>query len=199
MSPNPPPPLRLPRARFSALGARLLARTRILRFKLLLAVTFLVGCNSQPAVSTKPNQELPYRFSGDFQTQVVYLSTSVAIGKYLSVQGDGEVKTFFTLGRAHWVRPELAADTGDRFDESVKGLIKRVGISEDGRWLVAESDELDRNTLTAVSLSSGQMQSAADITTLQQAVPSAISSRNLMPVELFFDRHLILRFQKMTK
>jgi hypothetical protein len=179
--------------------------TRILSLKFLLAVTALSGCDLQPAVSTKPNQELPYRFSGDFQTQVVYRSTLIAIEKHLSVKGDGDVETFFSLGRAYWVRPELAADTGDRFEESVKGLIKRVGISEDGRWLVADSEELSRNTLQpivharAVSLSSGQMHLAADIATLQRTVPSAISSTSLEPVELFFDRRMILRVQSMTK
>jgi hypothetical protein len=161
----------------------------------------LAGCDSQPAASPQASQELPYHSSGDFQTQVIYLSKIVAIQKYLSVYPDGDVKASFSLGKVHWVEPELAADTGDRFDESVKGEIKRVGVSEDGLWLLAESEELGRGPVqtitntTALLLASGKLHSAADISK-EHANPSAILSTKLEPVELFFDRHLILLLQK---
>lgn len=160
--------------------------------------TLLSGCAT-------PRQRLPYHFSGDFQTQVLYLSPLVAIEKYLTVYSDGNTKTFFTVGRAHREESELAADTGDRFDESVKGTIKRVGTSADRRWLLVDSDDYNLETrkpvayVTAIALSSGQMYSAGDLSSLAKVVPSGVTSTKLDAVELFFDRTLILRFHDPLK
>jgi hypothetical protein len=153
----------------------------------------LLGCATQ-------QKRLPYHFSGDFQSQVLYLSSSVAIAKHLSVYPDVDTKTFYALGRAHREDAELATDTGDRFDESVKGNLKRVGTSSDGHWLLVESDDYDQTAqktvvhLTAVALPSGQMYSAVDISALRKLVAVDFGSARLEPVELFFDRSLILRF-----
>jgi len=152
-----------------------------------------LGC----ATST---QDLPYHVSDDFQTQVLYLTKVVAMAKHLSVYPDGDSRTSFTLGRAHQEDAELASDTGDRFDQSVRGLIKRVGTSTDGRWLLAESEEYDweNRTLvtyaTAIELSSAQFHSARDGAALGKLVPGGVASTKLEPVELFFDRCMISRF-----
>ena len=128
------------------------------------------------------------------------MSTLVAIEKHLTVYSDRDTKTLFAVGRAHREDSELAADTGDRFDESVKGAVKRVGISADRHWLLVESDDYDSEThkpvayVTAIALSSGQMYSASDLSALVKFVPSGVTSAKLDSVELFFDRSLILRF-----
>jgi hypothetical protein len=162
--------------------------------------SLLVGCDSNQTALPSAAMRLPYHFSGDFQTQVLYLSSLVAIEKHLSIYSDGDTKTFYTLGRAHREDAELASDTGDRFDESVKGMVKRVGTSADGHWLLVESDDFDWTAqksivhLTAIALPSGQMYSAADTSALRTLVAVDIESAKLEPVELFFDRSVILRF-----
>lgn len=162
-------------------------------FGALLFIASLLGCAA-------PEQRLPYHFSGDFQTQVLYLSRLVAMEKRLNIHSDSETKALYTLGRAHREGSELAADTGDRFDESVKGNVKRVGASADGRWLLVESDDFDLRTqkaivrVTAVSLGSGQIYSATDAASFPKLVRANIASARLEAVEVFFDRSVILRF-----
>ena len=149
---------------------------------------------------------LPCRFADGYRTQVVYLSQTVAISKRLSVLAS-DTQAFFTLGRAYWQKPEQATETGDRFDEWVKGTIKRVGQTADGRWLVAESEDYDWEKhkplvyVTAIELASGEMRSASDLAALQQAVGDSgqVSTARLEPVEYFFERKLISRLVEETK
>lgn len=165
----------------------------LIHFCALIVTGLLFGCAA-------PDRHLAYHFSGDFQTQVLYLSDSVAIEKHLNIFPDGGTKTFYTLGRAHREDSKLAADTGDRFDESVKGNVRRVGASADGRWLLVESDDYDLRAqksivrVTAVALNSGEMYSATDTASFPKLVRANIASARLEPVELFFDRSVILRF-----
>lgn len=165
----------------------------LIHFCALIFTGFLFGCAA-------PDQRLPYHFSGDFQTQVLYLSDSVAIEKHLNIYPDGSTKTFYMLGRAHREDSQSAANTGDRFDESVKGNVKRVGASAGGHWLLVESDDYDLRAqkaiirVTAVALTSGQMYSATDTASFPKLVRANIASARLEPVELFFDRSVILRF-----
>ena len=160
-----------------------------------IVVALLLGCAT-------PHQDLPYHFSGDFQTQVLYLSPSIAIQKHLKVYSNGEAQTFYAVGRAHREDAELAADTGDRFDASVRGTIKRLSTSSDGCWLLVESEDDDRTTrqpvrvfyMTAILLSSGQMYTVTNAVELSKTIPAEIlSSTKFEPVELFFDRSVILR------
>jgi hypothetical protein len=160
--------------------------------------TLLFGCAA-------PQKRLPYHFSGDFRTQVLYLSSLVAIEKFVRVDTSGDAKTFYTLGRAHREDAELAADTGDRFDESVKGNVKRVGTSSDGHWLLVESEDYDWTAqksvvhFTAIALASGQMRSAPDVSALGKLVEIDPASAKLEPAELFFDRSVILRIHHLLE
>jgi hypothetical protein len=159
-----------------------------------MAVTVLLsGCAAS-------KQGLPYHFSGDFHTQVIYLSPVVAVERELRTHPDSKTEIYFTVGKAHREESELASDTGDRFENIVKGMVKRLGISPDGNWLVAESEDRDWHTakavscLTGIALKSGKMYSATNVEALGKLVPGELASTELDAIDLFFDRSVILRF-----
>ena len=143
---------------------------------------------------------LPCRIGDDFQTQVVYLSPRVAISRHLNVFAN-ETQSFFTLGRVHWEKPERASDTGDRFDDWVRGTITGVGESPDGRWLLVESEDYDwekhkpLSYATAIQLSTGVLHSANDRAELgrQMGNVEVITRMKLEPVDYFFERQLLAR------
>jgi hypothetical protein len=149
----------------------------------------------------KASGQLPWRVSGDYRTIVLYLGTNVAISKYHGIYSDGDLKTYFTIGRVgHWTQPDLVVDTGDRFDETVRGLIARAGISTEGRWLLTESEDFDWDAgapvayVTAIALGSGKMYSATNIVELRRlSNDQSLSTSNCEPVAFFFDHALLSR------
>jgi hypothetical protein len=166
-------------------------------------LVLLVGCAT--------SQSLPYHHSEDSAThstsQFLYLSQVVAICKHTTVIGDGTVQTSYGLGRVRWEQPELDSDTGDRFDVQIAGSLKRVGLSADGNWVVVESQDFDWSTrkpfarIAAVSLRSGNVQSASDIASLQLDIGATpvLTGIRMEAVEIFFDRQLALRLSKSHK
>jgi hypothetical protein len=156
------------------------------------------SCRTPPP----PPAPLPVRFADNYQVQVVYLSPTVALARTLKVVGN-DTQAFFALGRAHWEPPALTSDTGDHFEDKVKGTISRVGLTASGAWLLAESEDYDFEKhkavayVTAVQLASGKLHSAGDATALRRELNNDpdLATAKLEPVELFFERALITRLR----
>ena len=149
---------------------------------------------------------LPIRHSGDFTAIYIYLSKDVAITKSTTTDGDGVTRTRFNTGKAHWFgEPELAELTGDVMDSNFIDTPKRIGMSDDGVWLIIMADTHNSTTqnvstnVCVVSLSNGEHHFGD---TLQDAAkqfkmkPEDLASIKLEPIQVFFDRQLFSRLDK---
>jgi hypothetical protein len=159
----------------------------------------LGGCAGQVSV---------YRHSADFSTQIIYLGKKIAIGKVTEVEAFDKARTLFSIGKAHWESdPELARDTGDRFDSEIGENPQKVGISGDNKWLIVEdkkyneSKEKYENVIYAVSLDAGESWAATDVESLEKNLNVTTNMRSIRtePIEIFFDRMLVAYFDSKNK
>jgi hypothetical protein len=162
----------------------------------------LLDCGGQVAV---------YRHSGDFSYHIIYLGTNVAICKVTKIIAFQEVSTGLSVGKAHLgENPELASDTGDRFDENIEPDPQEIGISDDNAWLVVIGRKFDEKkndyikVVSAVGLSSGnygRFWSASDLEELQRKVEGTpdLKSIRMQPAPFFFDRMLVTYLQEKAR
>jgi hypothetical protein len=141
-----------------------------------------------------------YRYSGDFTHHVIYLGTNVAISKINQTDGLGETKTHFGIGRAKWQgQPELASTTGDVFETTLQVEPRRMGLSDDGRWLLVEgrafneSAGASQDRIILVSLASGKSWSDKNPEALQNQLNRAVTLKLIRtePAPVFFDRMVV--------
>ncbi len=154
-------------------------------------------------VSLAGNERFPYRHSGDFTSIYIYLSTNVAIAKSTPDIGNEPV-TSYQIGKSHFLNePELAISTGDVMDKVIISFPKKVGLSENGKWLLVVGDDfndkeiMSSNHVWLVSLVSERIIPAIYMEVLTSKwktynVPNIpLPGIKLEPTGVFFDRHLI--------
>ncbi len=104
------------------------------------------------ALQAGPSKRL-YRSSVDASTQVLYVTTNLAIIKRVTLNDQGKYQAFYSLVAAHYTEaPELASQTGDIIDNTLMMVVHRVGLSPDEKWLFFEPVHLDRERFVAVNL-----------------------------------------------
>ena len=141
-----------------------------------------------------------YRRSGDFSQHVIYVTTNLSLTKVISQDALGYVTISFHLAKSHFERtPELASHTGDTVDVSIATAATRLGITDDGNWLIVQGKEFNESAADyvsrffAVDLAKGTYHNDRELQGLERKAKfeKPLSTVHLEAVELVFDRMLV--------